>query len=398
MPESDSVAVQVTFPTQDQANQTIKQEVIGNTPKSVGQTQSKKRKLSSNSRAPVATTQREACNPVLPPEPSSEPIEARHINIEPITNSEVYKIYCRNDDPKEAMKQIKEMKTCILFEEAWYPLPKEKTLKRCFDDIKEEIFSHGGTGKETKWAQIKKFLDRKSHLPYETVPVQYNYKNLYDGKIEQRQTSVNYNELFTKCFTRIEILLPNGLECWYVGDFESGVGVSKWYRGISFAKFQGDWDLGWQYGDRMALLNVMGVTNSMIEGYFTEASKKKESVRIPWMDFAQSFVESKMAGLDEMADFEYADSFKESKTDITITVTATLLFYYIDEFNDYEKYQGHSTRPMKSTPRTENEKEEMKKEAKKNALKKFFNEKYGINEFNDISIDELQLIGLNFQQ
>ena len=123
-------------------------------------------------------------------------------------------IYCKNEDPKEAMKQIKEMKTCILFEEAKYLLPKEKVLDLWFKEILEKLFSPGDTCEEilnsqiSKWAQIQKYLNHESHPPQKFGQAKRKIKQ-HDGKIEEWPESISLSQLFTDCYTRIEILFSN---------------------------------------------------------------------------------------------------------------------------------------------------------------------------------------------
>ena len=56
-------------------------------------------------------------------------------------------------------------------------------------------------------------------------------------------------------------------------------------------------------------------------------------------------------------------------------------------------YEGKSsrrvTRKQKSEEILQENKEEMTKEAKKAALEKFFRDRYGLTEFNDLVVDEL---------
>ena len=385
--------------TTEQCHVNIESTVGLNPPKSTGQTKSKKCKQPAISRSIVAPENES--NPSEVPRPfSSEVADKTQIDVKPIAESEVYKIYCRNKDPKEAMKQIKKMKTCILFEKARYSVPDEEKLKSCYEEIlKENIFPPGNSSREAKWTQIMKFLNWQISLPFKKVPIA---RKMNDGTVKDDHEKIS--SVIDNAYTRIEILFPNGLECWYIKDFERGIAVSKWYRGISFPR---NWHttccLG--YGQRMAMLNMMGITNSMIKSYYAESLKKKEFIKILWMDFAETIVYGKVKDFlpdygffEGVAGFsEIKESFEETETDTIIIVNATLQLYYYNEYlevrRDYSIYRGKSTRQVKLTPRSKNEKEEMKNEAKKNAMKAFFKSHFGITEFNDISIDELQLIG-----
>ena len=122
-----------------------------NTPNSNGQSQAKKRKISIQSRSCATSTDESnfegSCN-------SKQDLDAG------ILKSEVYKIYCRNEDPKEAMKQIREMKTCIQFSEPDESVLNEKDLERAFDDTLENLWRFGPAG-SSKWTKIRNFLDEK---------------------------------------------------------------------------------------------------------------------------------------------------------------------------------------------------------------------------------------------
>ena len=57
-----------------------------------------------------------------------------------ILNSQVYKIYCQNEDPKEAMKQIIEMKTCLGFRQPKKPFPAEEDFKRACEKTLKKLW------------------------------------------------------------------------------------------------------------------------------------------------------------------------------------------------------------------------------------------------------------------
>ena len=95
---------------------------------------SKKRKLSSTqSQAPpnrphVTVGETAGYRPRLCDEPpNSAVILASHETVnDKLLNSEVYKIYCKYKDPKEAMAQIENMKTCFgLSEPCYSPLDED---------------------------------------------------------------------------------------------------------------------------------------------------------------------------------------------------------------------------------------------------------------------------------
>ena len=176
-------------------------------------------------------------------------------------------------------------------------------------------------------------------------------------------------------------------------NFEGGIGVSKWYRGVSIGS-----DFHREYGDKMAVLNVMGVTNSMIEKYHYEEISKKP-IQTSWLDFASKFVRYYSSSLfpTKQSMNNYVDFvFQESETETTVEVNVTLRLRYYKLNRDYEReyvnfklYHGKSTRPLKRTRRPQNEKEKMRNEAKKAALIECFKDRFGFTQFDDIFVDEL---------
>ena len=360
------------------AIQTIKEETetpnirMPNTPNSVGQTQPKKRKLSTKPGADTSITTGTQCSDI------ELVVDAV------ILNSEVYKIYCRNQDPKEAMKQIKKLKTCVLFEEPKYSLPKEDDLKYGFDSAVENL---SWSFYISKWETIQRCLEERSYgIFHEEVPLNINGV-MYDYDLD---------DIFEHCFTRIEILLPNGFEFWLIKNFEYGAGVSKWYRGVSNTISNNRFgEPNAQYAEYMAKFNAIGVTNTMIERYHHEDILKENAQKVPWLDFAERILQHKKRYLFpegvRMEDVTIA--VKQVKKNTTIEFTATLLLTCSDddgEIQTYKTYYGKSTRPIKSskTRRPKNEKEEMTKEARKAALIECFKDRFGFTEFSDITVDD----------
>ena len=92
------------------ALQTIKEEIaMPNLPNSVGQTQSKKRKLSTNSSVCTTPINIDSNNihSARQTIPNGSGDQSNNEHSDGILNSEVYKIYCRHSNPKEAMEEIK---------------------------------------------------------------------------------------------------------------------------------------------------------------------------------------------------------------------------------------------------------------------------------------------------
>ena len=86
---------------------------------------------------------------------------------------------------------------------------------------------------------------------------------------------------------------------------------------------------------------------------------------------------------------------KESVTVSAVEITAVLQRKHKmnGEWNVKKCYEGKSsrrvTRKQKSEEILQQHKNEMKKEAKRAALEKFFSDRYGFTEFNDMIVDEL---------
>ena len=89
--------------------------------------------------------------------------------------------------------------------------------------------------------------------------------------------SASANDIIDGHFTEINMLLPNGIEYWYVRDFKSGPGKSKWFRGVSVLPFS--------EGAKLAKLNIIGLTNSAITAYHYEHFLKQNQEKIPWLKF-----------------------------------------------------------------------------------------------------------------
>ena len=365
--ESDSVVIQ-----------TVKEEIaMPNIPNSVGQTQSKKRKLSSS---PVTTTNTTG----------TQCSETEFTIDSSILNSEVYQIYCRNEDPKDAMKQIKELKTCCSFEEPTLPLPNESDLKKGFEEALQELWKyrerHMISHSMTHIEPVKVFLN--GGLDF----IQHKVLPLYDnGELK----CLYLDRIMKDCFTQIRILHPTGFEFWYVQNFQSGAGVAKWYRGFSnqFAASN-----CWRFSQRMAFLNVIGLTNTVIEQYHYEQFLNSIHYKINWLKFAENIYENEREALFP-AGVRMKQVFFDTvqlKTDTTIEIHASLRLISYDNndpdnqtFRIYKIYYGKSTKEIESrrVRLSKNEKEEMTKEARKAALIECFKDRFGFTEFSDITVD-----------
>ena len=175
-----------------------------------------------------------------------------------ILNSEVYKTYCREQDPKEAMKKIKELKGFISFDKSWRE-PDEKDLNRISKYTLNKLWKQKPRC-ESKFDKVKRFVDGEI---YGLIGWRYDDKTM--GQILYR-------------LTKIEMLIPNGYEYWYVADFDKGPGSSKWYRGASCYSWT---------AKKLAQLNVMGITNSTLNQLQYDHYLSNHSSEIKWLDFAE---------------------------------------------------------------------------------------------------------------
>ena len=264
------------------------------------------------------------------------------------------------------------------------PLPNEEDLKRGFDSALEEL---SWDSYQSKWEQIKCHLEEFSRDIFgNEVPLNINGE-MHDYDLD---------DIIQYCFTRIEILHPNGFEFWLIKNFEDGAGVSKWYRGVSNTISNNPFGQpNAQYAKYMAKFNAIGVTNTMIERYHYEDILKKNAQKVPWLDFAERILDHDKHYLfpEGVRMEDVTLDVEEVKKNSTIEFTATLILTRYDVYGKiqtYKMYHGKSTRSIKSskTRRPKNEKEEMTKEARKAALVECFKDRFGFTEFPDVTVDD----------
>ena len=186
---------------------------------------------------------------------------------------------------------------------------------------------------------------------------------------------------FTYRFTRIKMLLPNGYELWYVSNIEGGPGLSKWYRTVSTS---------WLGVNLLAQLNVMGITESVIQKL--QYNLEREARKTEWSDFAFGVLNCNVGSLfPSYTNPLFGLEFVEAKTKTTKVVNAFLRLSHglSNPRKTLKIYHGKSTRPLKKAGRPSEEIEEMKKEAKKAALIEYFKERFGFTEFKDLYVDKL---------
>ena len=368
-----------------------------NIPNSAAQIPAKKRKLSSTSSA--------SSRNLDPPSQLTRNHQADvgsgdHVNNvqdtvdEAILNSEIYKIYCRNEDPKEAIKQIQELKTCIFFEQSTQLALAEDDLKRESEKTLNNLWNVEPELGDSKFIKIKKYigydinqygLDDYENNQYDSD----DYENDQYGLDDLNKTmwhAINFR------FTKIKMLIPNGYECWYVAKIEHGPMVAKWYRAESTDSFG---------VCLLAQLNVMGITEATIQKFQYNHYLKDKIEKTPWFDFASSVLRGNLSFLfPNYRQPRHAFDIEEAKTDTEIVTNASLrLTQLINSDNRDEQclsrktvktYNGESTRPLKKIRNSVKEKEEMTKEAKKAAMMELFEEHFGFTEFKDLYVDELQ--------
>ena len=170
-------------------------------------------------------------------------------SVEDVSNHEVYKIYCRYEDPKNAIEKIKEQKNCLFVHEPQNNKDVEigvKTIRRFFGltTIPDKDFSPDLNA-------IKSFLSpRGEYLEYENI--------------------LDAFTLISRCSTTIKMIQPYGYEYWIVKDFEKGPGISKWYHGQA---------VDVSTTERLAFLNLAGIKIPEVG----EKGRKWQQ----WTDFAR---------------------------------------------------------------------------------------------------------------
>ena len=302
-------------------------------------TQSKKRKIS---RMSASTS---TANETMPTTPGTSPTSRDTVNDsdidvdESILNSEVYKIYCQNRDPAVAKIKIQNLKNCLSFVKPRHNSLSEEALKHGFEDTRKKLWALGSS----KYDSIKKFLDGVILL-YQLFDISVSMNDVSGRKIPA---------VIDGCFTRITMLLPNGYEYWYVRNFESGLGVSKWYRGISVpykSTFKvTDQSKGFNYicenrsDNNTALLNIIGVSNSMINKLHYEQYLKNNPKTLKWLDFANLIIQDDLSILFPRKDMKATFHTEEIKTDTIIEVKAYLRLSCNESHNNYDNDSDDSS-------------------------------------------------------
>ena len=144
---------------------------------------------------------------------------------------------------------------------------------------------------------------------------------------------------------------PNGYEFWYVANFEKGPGLSKWHRAESFK---------WNVAQRLAQLNVMGITKEAIKKLQLDHDLNKKSRKIPCFDLACAIVNDDLRYFFPLSSWPSStfdvEEVKTNTQTLTIEVNASFRIRYRDgydsDYNPIRKnftFHGKSTRPLKRT-------------------------------------------------
>ena len=123
----------------------------------------------------------------------------------------LYKIYWNDEDPKNAMENIKKLKNCLFVHE-----PKTQNSQ----DIK--------TGVKTIWNFFGLSTPFKEECSPDLNIIKTFVLNQF-GDLDDRY--LDAFKLISQCTTTIKMLQPNGYEYWIIEDFEKGQGISTWSRG-----------------------------------------------------------------------------------------------------------------------------------------------------------------------
>ena len=180
-----------------------------------------------------------------------------------VENSEVRKIYCRYEDPKNAIEKIKELKNCLSVHE-----PQQN------QDVKSFIESENQFQLETCVKTIWRFFGLTTIPNKDFSPDLNAIKSFLSprGEYLEYDKILDAFKLITQSCTTIKMIHPNGYEYWIVKDFEKGPEVSKWYRGHALESLT---------AEKFAFLNLSGIKIPTLE--------EKRQRFIPWLEVAKIY-------------------------------------------------------------------------------------------------------------
>jgi len=271
-----------------------------------------------------------------------------------LKNSEVYKIYCQHNDPKDAIENIKKMKNCLTIIEG-----------HTKNDQAEKVIE---IGVKTIW----KFFGL-STAPNDEFSAEMNLLKSFIGVgyVEPFVDSTvgPYNNAFKAILQRvitIKMIHANGFEYWIVKDFEKGPQISKWYRGHACES---------KAALRLAFLNLAAIKTPPID-------TTKWGSNIGWQSFAQRFAND-LGMTCKIGDFKLTEHW-------TVEISATLSFK--ENPTEQTNITGKTSRKRRwktIEDMSDILKDRMKDEAQENAFKRFFY-RYGILPGRSFAVDELR--------
>ena len=159
-----------------------------------------------------------------------------------VENSEVRKIYCRYEDPKNAIEKIKELKNCLSVHE-----PQQN------QDVESFIQSENQFQLETSVKTIWRFFGLTTIPNKDFSPDLNAIKSFINGPFGEYleyDKILDAFKLISQCCTTIKMIQPYGYEYWIVRDFEKGPEISKWYHGQA---------IDVSTAEKLAFLNLAGI-------------------------------------------------------------------------------------------------------------------------------------------
>ena len=183
-------------------------------------------------------------------------------SIEDVVDRDFYKIYCRYEDPKNAIEKIKELKNCLSVHES-----------RQNQDVESFIESENQFQLETGVKTIWRFFGLSAAPNKDFSPDLNAIKSFINGPSDEYleyDKILDAFKLISQCCTTIKMIQPYGYEYWIVKDFEKGQEISKWYRGQAVDA---------STAEKFAFLNLAGIK-------IPEVGEKGRRWHL-WKDFAR---------------------------------------------------------------------------------------------------------------
>ena len=158
-----------------------------------------------------------------------------------LEKSEVRKIYCRYEDPKNAIEKIKELENCLSVHD-----PQQN------QDAESFIESENQFQLETAVKTIWRFFGLTTIPNKDFSPGLNAIKSFISpgGEYLEYDKILDAFKLISQCCTTIKMIQPYGYEYWIVKDFEKGPEISKWYLGQAIDA---------STAEKLAFLNLAGI-------------------------------------------------------------------------------------------------------------------------------------------